>query len=56
MEKLIKYYRFGGWRYGYMVAKGHKWVTIKTIKAGGQYGTFKVDVNDKTSWKEISDD
>jgi len=39
--KLIRYYRHG-WRIGWIIAKGHKWVTIRTIKPNGVRGLYKI--------------
>ena len=44
--KLIRYYRFGGWRIGWIKKMGRKWLSIRTIKAGNQRGNFKILIND----------
>ncbi len=49
--ELIRYYRFGGWRVGHVKKVGHKWISIRTIKAGDQYGNFKVLKLDTDSYK-----
>jgi len=55
-KRVVKYWRGGGWHWGFIVSKGHKWVTIQTIKAGGKHGVHKVDVNDTDSYKEVTDE
>jgi hypothetical protein len=39
--KLIRYYR-RGWRIGWIIARGHKWVTVRTIKPNGVRGKYKI--------------